>query len=107
MGKGAREEMKDTGSGGLCFRCEHRAQYLEQRGRPRYECGEIEQSKYGCYMYKPVIPVILKPSDNDPRPQFGPTMITSRSYFAGIAEGKLAVVRRGENSILHWVFEEE
>ena len=46
----------------LCYRCEHRAEFLCNKGkrRPRHECGVIDTSKYSCYMYQPVKPVILK-----------------------------------------------
>lgn len=53
---------------GLCFRCEYRAQFLENDRRARYECGEIESSVFGCYMFKPVRPITIKPRNGDPRP---------------------------------------
>lgn len=53
---------------GLCFRCEHRARFHEVGSKPRYECGQIDEAVCGCYMYKPVIPLIIKPRDNDDRP---------------------------------------
>ena len=55
----------------LCFRCEHRAQWHETGGKhqPRMECGEVNSSKYACYMYIPVQPVRIKRLDiDDPRP---------------------------------------
>jgi hypothetical protein len=48
---------------GLCFRCEHRARFLEDRSgeppRPRYQCGETTRAVCSCYMYEPVAPLIL------------------------------------------------
>lgn len=64
----------------LCYRCEHRAKYLEKLSeskhsdeemyvpRPRYECGEIDKAVNGCYMFKPVKPIVIKPRDGDSRP---------------------------------------
>ena len=64
----------------LCFRCEHRAKYLEKLleskyskdpvhiPRPRFECGNIDTAVMGCYMFKPVKPVTIKPRDGDNRP---------------------------------------
>lgn len=74
----------------LCYRCEARAMFMEtsewknnelkKRGyQPRMECGDITNSKYACYAYKPCRPVKVEPLDkNDPRPIFGPSMISSR-----------------------------
>jgi hypothetical protein len=55
-------------------------------------------------MYQPVRPVILKEDKDDIRPQFGPPIISSRSYFAGISQGRLSIAQDGENSILYWDF---
>jgi|TARA_R100000501_G_C2608020_1_gene103287 hypothetical protein len=44
---------------GLCFRCEHRAVYLEEGHGPRFECQSETQTSFGCYCYKPVKPVSL------------------------------------------------
>ena len=49
----------------LCFRCEWRAQFHENKRRPRCECGDIESSKYSCYMYKPVEPLTLEKANKD------------------------------------------
>lgn len=75
---------------GLCFRCEHRARFLEDGSRPRYECGDVKSNKYVCYMYRPVLPVVLDKLDKtDKRPQFGPPMISSRSMFVRVAEPEM------------------
>ena len=52
----------------LCYRCEYRARFLENGTRPRFECGEIDSAVNGCYMFKPVKPMILKRRDGDKRP---------------------------------------
>lgn len=53
---------------GLCFRCEWRARFLEEKRQPRFECGMIESSVMGCYMFQPVKPICIKPREGDNRP---------------------------------------
>lgn len=66
----------------LCYRCEHRARYLEAGRRPRCECGMTDTAKYSCYMYKPVRPVVLSKTDPaDPRPPAGPWGYSARSRY--------------------------
>ena len=57
----------------LCFRCEHRAHYLEglRKGKdhaPRFECSQIESCVHGCYMFRPVKPIVIKQRKGDNRP---------------------------------------
>ena len=87
----------------LCFRCERRAEFLEGGTRPRYECGEAGKSVSGCYMYRPVRPVVLG-KDDDIRPQFGPPIIASRSRYVGLADMELLVRVVPGGAVLHWVF---
>ena len=64
----------------LCFRCEHRAEFLEGKRRPRYECGLVTQSKHTCYMFKPCKPVVLEKSDKkDFRPPLVGDLFSCRS----------------------------
>ena len=92
---------------GLCHRCEYRAQFFESGNRPRYECGDPACNKHGCYMYRPVRPVLLKRDMDDERPQFGPWMFSSRSYFVRLAEEmELHVKQSEEGNILYWNFKE-
>jgi hypothetical protein len=64
---------------GMCFRCEHRARFLETKTwQPRAECGDVDKSKHSCYMYKPVEPVILQVQKGDKRPVGGPALIAAR-----------------------------
>ena len=92
----------------LCYRCEYRAQFLETGNRPRYECGEIEKSKHGCYMYRPIKPVVLQRDMDDERPQFGPWFFSSHSYFVRIAdEMKLNIKQTEEGSTIYWGFEDD
>jgi hypothetical protein len=89
----------------LCFRCEHRAQFLENGSQPRYECGQVKDSKSGCYMFKPCKPVLVKSDKDDPRPQYGPPMISSRSYAERLVtdeEAELLATFIGESSYLFY-----
>lgn len=81
----------------LCFRCEHRARFLEGTGRPRHECGSIEVAKFRCYMYKPVLPVILENDKNDPRPGYG-GYFGCRQTAIGLADMDLELKIIGDNA---------
>ena len=87
---------------GLCFRCEHRARFLEMGDRPRYECGNVESCMHGCYMYLPVKPVILKQDEDDNRPQFGPVWFSSRSRYVGLPNMKLSLKHSDSGNLLYW-----
>ena len=89
-----------------CFRCEHRAKFLETKLQPRFECGQTGQSVCGCYMYKPVIPVILKRNEGDKRPQFAGYMFSARSRGVRIpVEGKEIVLnlkKYKDGNMIYW-----
>jgi hypothetical protein len=79
---------------GLCYRCEHRAEYLNDKlntgengyaRRPRYECG-LSISVHSCYMYRPVRPYILKPNEGETRGLTWPSMISGRAHAVGVAD---------------------
>jgi hypothetical protein len=64
---------------GLCYRCEHRAGFLEKGHGPRCECGDVLKAYTCCYMFQPVMPVVLEPArKSDPRPLLGPPCIAGR-----------------------------
>ena len=75
----------------LCFRCEHRAKYLESvskgeyPSRPRMQCGDINLSSYSCYMFTPCFPIITKPPSDDKRPRFA-GIISSREEVVRVME---------------------
>ena len=69
----------------LCYRCEHRASFLEGGRRPRHECGVIETSKIGCYMFKPCYPVRMERDEGDIRPAHG-GYIGARMHALGVVE---------------------
>lgn len=88
---------------GLCFRCDYRARFLETGRRPRFECGNIEQCSHGCYMYKPVKPVILTVQEGyEDRPQFGSAMISARSRYGGEPDVGLTVKEVNGGTVLYW-----
>lgn len=93
-------------SGGLCFRCEHRAMFLERGMQPRCECGDVEGTVCSCYMYKPVRPVLLDRNEGDDRPRFAGAMIAARERCVGVAERdvdiELGLVERNGRAMLYW-----
>jgi hypothetical protein len=87
---------------GLCFRCEYRAQFLEEEHAPRFECGQINNTYVGCYAYKPVKPIILKKRKGDKRPQFAGHGFSARSEYGGEPEMELNLSKNKKGSILYW-----
>lgn len=93
----------------LCYRCENRAVAHETGHGPRYECTDFSSSKFACYCYLPVKPVILKPLEGDTRPQFGPWMISARSRFVAVCDDMTLQVKdyQDKGKAIMWVREEE
>jgi len=80
----------------LCFRCNHRARFLEAIGdkyqpRPRHECGDVKSSKWTCYMYEPTQPATLKVNDGDERPAFAGPMISARMACTGQLDAGMGI----------------
>ena len=50
----------------FCYRCEYRARFLEEGYAPRCECKDTG-SVVGCYMYKPVMPLVISRRKGDKR----------------------------------------
>lgn len=80
---------------GICHRCEYRVRNIEDGSQPRMECGDKDLSKVGCYMYRPVSPVVLEPDKGEKRSMTAPTMIRGRSHGIGIAEVDLVYTEAG------------
>ena len=76
---------------GLCNRCEHRALFEETGHGPRWECKQPGRSVYSCYMYTPVLPIMLEVNDGDSRPIDAGWMIAPRSHAVGVACDKVDV----------------
>jgi len=81
---------------GLCFRCEHRAEYLHDKlnadegvfvHSPRCECS-MTGSVHSCYMYRPVRPYILKANKGDRRGLTLPWMLSGRAHAVGVSKTK-------------------
>lgn len=92
---------------GLCFRCEHRAVFLETEFGPRFECKETDKSKMQCYMYKPTRPAILKRAKGDKRPRFAGWGLSSREEIVRVAEdGKDVILKMKtigkDEAMLYW-----
>lgn len=90
---------------GLCFRCEWRAKYCEEGHAPRYECGQIEDVMCSCYMYKPVMPVVLKPNQNDNRPFIGTVgnIFSGRSHYISLIEPKYKMIINDDGTYMIYV----
>ena len=73
------ENKKTLNNKGLCYRCEHRAFFLETGSGARFECSQPEMSVMGCYMFQPVKPICIKPREGDSRPM-------SLNYFSSRVE---------------------
>jgi hypothetical protein len=69
---------------GLCFRCEHRAKYLESGFQPRFECGMKRMASACCYMFMPCKPIAIAPIEGEKRPIFGPPFIAGRIQAHGL-----------------------
>jgi len=95
--------MQDEKPCGLCFRCEYRAAYLEKGHGPRCECGSIEKTVVGCYMYLPVIPITVAKREGDQRPILSGTMISARVERTGTADHyKLNIDMNEPNITMYW-----
>ena len=91
----------------LCYRCQHRVQYLESLDEtfphsPRFECGLITESKSSCYMFEPVKPVIVKKQKGDKR-LLNPGYMGARFDYVKEADGKLEIKKVKGGYQLKWV----
>jgi hypothetical protein len=86
------EDLKERHGIALCHRCEHRVRFIEGGPRPRMECGDKDLAVCGCYMYRPVQPVVLTPREGDNRPIQGGWMISARMAAAGLLDANDMVI---------------
>lgn len=92
---------------GLCFRCEHRARFLEVQNGPRCECGDVKLAVYSCYMYQPVVPFVLEANEGDDRPIGAPWMVAPRCHAIEVYKDctlKLRMLKKG--FLLYWDIQE-
>ena len=88
----------------LCFRCDWRAYFLENGHGPRYECQQPSNAVYSCYMYLPVLPVVMERNEGDDRP-LQPAMLSARlraKRVANHAECVLSIVDDGKEIVKSW-----
>lgn len=78
------EETDKTLGLGLCYRCEHRAVFLETGDRPRFECGMERSASPACYMFLPCKPIAVAAIEGEKRPMFGPPVIAGRLQSHGL-----------------------
>jgi len=99
---------------GLCYRCEYRAQYHEEKHAPRFQCSAVDRAVFACYMYQPVKPVVLSNMpDEDRDPIYLPAMLRGRSQHDGVPDNVSLSCRiiKGTMSkpvrwVLYWFFDD-
>ena len=99
---------------GLCFRCEHRAEYLHDKlnadkddfvSGPRYECGQTG-SVHSCYMYRPVRPYILKADKGERRELTFPYLLAGRAHAVGVSHVQYVAMKVKEGLVFLCQLEE-
>lgn len=94
---------------GLCYRCQHRLDFLEKGRQPRCQCGDIDKAVGSCYMFKPIKPLIIVPFESEKRieglkrPLFGPAAFAGRKSGYEPNNVKLDVIEQEDGFLLHWV----
>ena len=92
----------------LCFRCEHRATYLERGFGPRHECKQTTLSKQACYMFIPCTPVITsKLNKEDKRPEHGGPMLGCRMKADRLAMTNECDLALSKTGFIHWIERKE
>ena len=74
---------------GQCWRCEFRAQAHESGHGPRCECTMFDSASCGCYMYRPVRPLIQVRATGDRRPIGAGALLSPRMRAVAVADCKL------------------
>jgi len=83
----------------LCHRCEHRAVFLETGHGPRYECQQAG-AVASCYMFRPVIPLVLHRDKGDRRGLMDGCMWSARAHAVGHAKVRLRAVLSQGGTVL-------
>ena len=86
----------------LCHRCEYRAEHRETGRAARYECGGVG-AVYGCYMWRPVRPLILAPLPGERRSLLLPMAFSGRAMALAIAPGENVAVRTRRNVAVYFM----
>ena len=91
------------GEHSLCFRCEHRALWLETKThRPRYECGDEKSSKYSCYMYQPVVPLVLEKDKGESRALGIGWALAGRGHAVGLPVVIPDLLKKGKSVLRYY-----
>jgi hypothetical protein len=77
----------------LCHRCEHRVCFLESGHGPRCECHQ-EGAVNSCYMYRPVLPLVLKPNKGEDRPLGAAWAFAGRGHSEKHLDAELVYVEQ-------------
>lgn len=86
----------------LCFRCEFRAEFLETGHGPRWECQQ-SGAVNGCYMYRPVRPVVLARDRGDHRNMAAPWFVSARSHGIRVCdEGKYVIRGVKDGAVIYY-----
>jgi hypothetical protein len=65
------------------------------------ECGEVKSSKIGCYMWRPVSPVVLERDAGEKRPMTAPEFLRGRSHGVGVAACDLVFNEAGKRHCVY------
>lgn len=87
----------------LCFRCEHRARFLDGGVGPRDQCKQPMLGVCSCYMFLPTIPPIIKVERGDKRPVFGSWIMSARVNPLGLPEVDLKGMRLKRGAVVYVV----
>jgi hypothetical protein len=93
--------MKPFVDHGLCYRCDHRALFLETDIQPRCECGDVERSVHSCYMYRPVKPVTVSRNKGDSRPLI-PGLFSARFHKCAESRVELCMKQEPKGYLIYW-----
>lgn len=85
----------------LCNRCEHRVVFLESGHGPRCECQQ-ETSVSSCYMYRPVLPVVLEPVGGDTREVGAAWVVAARAHGVEVPRMELTYRDTDKGRLLYW-----
>lgn len=90
------------GQHGLCWRCEHRALWMEtKRHRPRCECGDEKNAKWSCYMYEAVKPLVLETDKGEKRPLGIGHLLAGRGHAIGLPVVLSHLTTKGRSVLIY------
>jgi hypothetical protein len=88
----------------LCYRCQHRVDFLEKGFGLRCECQDVGKAVCSCYAYVPIKPLVMRRNTGERRPMFGPSMISARTHSYEEADCELKLEQVGKTKgVIYWV----